>query len=355
MAPQAQRTLTAEPVSPRRKPRAGVLLPEKAARLSRKRGCREQVPAESGAPGDHPVVCHGKSTVHPHGGATHWLQSDAENLHSPGLGPRRGPGRGDTRRASVLLPRGRNRHGRDRQDYRRGRGLQGPHVRLPLFPLEWTAPPSRRHCSGRRLRNQYRRCTFSVHARIGRFRAKSTISERKARWLGGSHAEKPLVAERRRTRRISSRTSFPTALRKSRRTLVLADCQHGLRSRSLYPWHRQSHPIPMLHISSLHKAFGERVLFDSVSWQLQPGMRVGLCGPERRGQDDAGGGSTGLPLRRPKTAGRSRTRRAAQLRAGSACSASPPKPSAWRISKSVGTRPARATRCNRLPRGSPST
>ena len=40
----------------------------------------------------------------------------------------------------------------------------------------------------------------------------------------------------------------------------------------------------MLHISNLHKAFGDRVLFDSVSWQLQPGMRVGLCGPNGAGK-----------------------------------------------------------------------
>ena len=40
----------------------------------------------------------------------------------------------------------------------------------------------------------------------------------------------------------------------------------------------------MLHISNLHKAFGDRVLFDRVSWQLQPGMRVGLCGPNGAGK-----------------------------------------------------------------------
>ena len=40
----------------------------------------------------------------------------------------------------------------------------------------------------------------------------------------------------------------------------------------------------MLHISNLHKAFGDRVLFDKVSWQLQPGMRVGLCGPNGAGK-----------------------------------------------------------------------
>ena len=40
----------------------------------------------------------------------------------------------------------------------------------------------------------------------------------------------------------------------------------------------------MLHISNLHKAFGDRVLFDRVSWQLQPGMRIGLCGPNGAGK-----------------------------------------------------------------------
>jgi ATP-binding cassette subfamily F protein 3 len=40
----------------------------------------------------------------------------------------------------------------------------------------------------------------------------------------------------------------------------------------------------VLHISNLHKAFGDRVLFDRVSWQLQPGMRIGLCGPNGAGK-----------------------------------------------------------------------
>ncbi len=40
----------------------------------------------------------------------------------------------------------------------------------------------------------------------------------------------------------------------------------------------------MLHISNLHKAFGDRILFDRVSWQLQPGQRVGLCGPNGAGK-----------------------------------------------------------------------
>ena len=40
----------------------------------------------------------------------------------------------------------------------------------------------------------------------------------------------------------------------------------------------------MLHISNLHKAFGDRVLFDRVSWQIQAGQRIGLCGPNGAGK-----------------------------------------------------------------------
>ena len=40
----------------------------------------------------------------------------------------------------------------------------------------------------------------------------------------------------------------------------------------------------MLQLSSLHKAYGERVLFDAVTWQVQTGDRVGLCGPNGAGK-----------------------------------------------------------------------
>ena len=40
----------------------------------------------------------------------------------------------------------------------------------------------------------------------------------------------------------------------------------------------------VLHVSNLHKAFGGRVLFDRVSWQIQSGQRVGLCGPNGAGK-----------------------------------------------------------------------
>ena len=40
----------------------------------------------------------------------------------------------------------------------------------------------------------------------------------------------------------------------------------------------------LLQLSSVHKAFGERVLFDAVTWQVQTGDRVGLCGPNGAGK-----------------------------------------------------------------------
>ena len=40
----------------------------------------------------------------------------------------------------------------------------------------------------------------------------------------------------------------------------------------------------MLQLSSLHKAFGDRVLFDRVDWHLQSGDRIGLCGPNGAGK-----------------------------------------------------------------------
>ena len=40
----------------------------------------------------------------------------------------------------------------------------------------------------------------------------------------------------------------------------------------------------MFQISSLHKAFGARVLFDRVTWHVQDRDRVGLCGPNGAGK-----------------------------------------------------------------------
>jgi ATP-binding cassette, subfamily F, member 3 len=40
----------------------------------------------------------------------------------------------------------------------------------------------------------------------------------------------------------------------------------------------------MIQISSLTKAFGDRVLLDNVTWQISDGERVGLCGPNGSGK-----------------------------------------------------------------------
>ena len=40
----------------------------------------------------------------------------------------------------------------------------------------------------------------------------------------------------------------------------------------------------MIQISSLTKTFGDRVLFDHVTWQISDGERVGLCGPNGSGK-----------------------------------------------------------------------
>jgi ATP-binding cassette, subfamily F, member 3 len=40
----------------------------------------------------------------------------------------------------------------------------------------------------------------------------------------------------------------------------------------------------VIQISSLSKSFGDRVLFDSVTWQISDGERVGLCGPNGSGK-----------------------------------------------------------------------
>ena len=40
----------------------------------------------------------------------------------------------------------------------------------------------------------------------------------------------------------------------------------------------------MIQLSAVRKAFGARVLFDDVTWQVQAGERVGLCGPNGAGK-----------------------------------------------------------------------
>ena len=40
----------------------------------------------------------------------------------------------------------------------------------------------------------------------------------------------------------------------------------------------------MIQLSSLSKSFGDRVLLDAVSWQIDDGERVGLSGPNGAGK-----------------------------------------------------------------------
>src|SRR5713226_4615425 len=40
----------------------------------------------------------------------------------------------------------------------------------------------------------------------------------------------------------------------------------------------------MIQLSDLTKSFGDRVLFDHVTWQIDNGERVGLCGPNGAGK-----------------------------------------------------------------------
>ena len=40
----------------------------------------------------------------------------------------------------------------------------------------------------------------------------------------------------------------------------------------------------MIQLAQLHKTFGDRVLFDHVTWQIGDGERVGLCGPNGAGK-----------------------------------------------------------------------
>src|ERR1044071_5425016 len=40
----------------------------------------------------------------------------------------------------------------------------------------------------------------------------------------------------------------------------------------------------MIQLSELTKTFGDRTLFDHVTWQIDDGERVGLCGPNGAGK-----------------------------------------------------------------------
>ena len=41
----------------------------------------------------------------------------------------------------------------------------------------------------------------------------------------------------------------------------------------------------MIQLSELTKSFGDRVLFDGVTWQITDRERVGLCGPNGRSEE----------------------------------------------------------------------
>src|SRR5699024_10478606 len=43
-------------------------------------------------------------------------------------------------------------------------------------------------------------------------------------------------------------------------------------------------PASMIQLAQLHKTFGDRVLFDHVTWQIGDRERVGLCGPNGAGK-----------------------------------------------------------------------
>src|SRR5881628_1181801 len=40
----------------------------------------------------------------------------------------------------------------------------------------------------------------------------------------------------------------------------------------------------MIQLSAITKSFGDRVLFDNVTWQIDQRERVGLCGPNGAGK-----------------------------------------------------------------------
>ena len=40
----------------------------------------------------------------------------------------------------------------------------------------------------------------------------------------------------------------------------------------------------MIQLSAITKAYGDRTLLDSVTWQILPRERVGLCGPNGAGK-----------------------------------------------------------------------
>src|SRR4029453_11479739 len=56
------------------------------------------------------------------------------------------------------------------------------------------------------------------------------------------------------------------------------------RGRNGRMWGSEAPGRPMIQLAQLHKTFGDRVLFDHVTWQIGDRERVGLCGPNGAGK-----------------------------------------------------------------------
>src|SRR5215510_12722442 len=54
----------------------------------------------------------------------------------------------------------------------------------------------------------------------------------------------------------------------------MLDCHCGI----------EAHTRRVIQLSDLTKSFGDRTLFDHVTWQVDDGDRVGLCGPNGAGK-----------------------------------------------------------------------
>src|SRR4029077_20643318 len=72
-----------------------------------------------------------------------------------------------------------------------------------------------------------------------------------------------------------------------------------------FPITRSPDPLDLIQLSQLSKSFGERVLLDAVTWQIDDRERVGLSGPNGAGKttllkmlagiDEADGGQVVKP------------------------------------------------------------
>ena len=101
----------------------------------------------------------------------------------------------------------------------------------------------------------------------------------------------------------------------------------------------------MIQLSSLTKTFGDRVLLDAVTWQIDDRERVGLCGPN-------GAGKTTLlqDARGPRRAGRRHHRQACRADGRLPAAGRPQPTRAARSSRKPGSRSSRCSTC--APRSS---